>query len=121
MLTLSSSCGSFTYGHYTKSDITGHAGCHDVTTVGNYCQPDIWKQVDGNAGGVSIFVATDCTTGTPLGFCKQNPIYLRAGVSRNQTVNQNWIDAHFNSDLNQPVLGTAKAACEQNNWPPPGQ
>jgi hypothetical protein len=112
-----SSCGTMTEGDYSVN-VVGDRSCHNIKTTQNFCQTTVWKNKNGNAGGVALFVAIDCDKGTPLGFCKQDPVYLKPGVARDPSVNANFVDAHFDKDPSKAILGTATAACERNQWPP---
>jgi hypothetical protein len=92
-----------------------------VHTTGNWCQTTQWKNKDGSAGGVALFVATDCDKGTPLAFCKQNPKYLKEGVADDPKVFADYRLAHRDNDMSKEILGSAQVQCEKGNWPPPGE
>ena len=95
------------------------ADCLDVATTPNYCQETNFIGVDGNLGGEAVFVATDCDKGTPMPFCKQSPVFLRAGVAQDPSVYNDYLLAHSNVDINEEILSTAQVQCEKGNWPPP--
>jgi hypothetical protein len=112
-----SSCGTITKGDFTENTV-GTRSCRNVETTQNFCQTTVWKNENGNAGGVALFVTIDCDKGTPLGFCKQDPIYLKRGVARDPSVNANFVYAHFDEDPSKAILGTALAECQEDQWPP---
>ena len=67
--------------------------------------------------GETIFVARSCDQHWPLGFCWQDSTYLNPGVSTNSSVYQDFLDAHENFDITQPVESTPKITCELNHPP----
>lgn len=123
-----SSCGALsTGGPYTSWDPTSGAlppkalgqgeSCVNVTTTDNWCQTVTYLDADGNPGGETIFVATSCLGGWPLSFCWQDPIYLLPGVSSNATIYNDYVIAHENYDMTQPVESTSVYLCMSGQRP----
>ncbi len=51
-------------------------------------------------------------------FCKQDEVYLKMGVSFDESVYLDYLSAHWDNDLSKDILGTAAHQCEKyNNWP----
>ncbi|RDL39662.1 uncharacterized protein BP5553_04002 [Venustampulla echinocandica] len=114
-----SSCGTLTHGDLKTRSVGGpRNSCENVVTTHNVCTTSLWKNKDGNIGGVPIFVATECKTQKPLPFCKQDPIFLKQGVAQDASVYNEFLEAHFDNDPSKDILGTALAMCDQGKWPP---
>ncbi|KFH48382.1 hypothetical protein ACRE_006510 [Hapsidospora chrysogenum ATCC 11550] len=111
------SCGISAKGDYSQNAFTGRK-CSDVEQK-EECYAKVLESPDGAVAGHVAFVATECDDyNDRLPFCKQDPIYLKAGVSFDEEVNAHWVEAHFDMDLDKEVLGTAQYMCEQGEWPP---
>ncbi|KAI1081501.1 hypothetical protein F5B20DRAFT_536230 [Whalleya microplaca] len=80
------------------------------------CVETPFQTAAGTAGGATIFVATDCSSNKPLPFCKQDPVYLKAGVATDPKVHLDYREAWMNYDESR-ISETAKAQCEKGNWP----
>ena len=71
----------------------------------------------GNNGiplGKTVFVATNCYTNIVLGFCWQDPAYCSNGVSSNETLAEDFRNAHYDADLSKPLLSSPRFWCEHN-------
>ena len=111
------SCGISAKGDYSQNSFTGRK-CSDVEQK-EECYAKVLESPDGSVAGHVAFVATECDDyNDRLPFCKQDPIYLKAGVSFDEEVNAHWVEAHIDLDLNKEVSGTAQYMCEQGEWPP---
>ena len=107
-----SSCGTRTSGKAKSTKNLKPAGCTDVKTDYNVCTTNVWRNSAGTAGGVPLFVATDCTTGKPLPFCKQDPIYLKQRVARESDVHRDWREDHVDYDLEKPLKAGVEPRCK---------
>ena len=113
-----SSCGTLSTG---DESILGYpvptVSCDNIQTTENWCQTVAYLDADGKPGGETIFVATSCLGGWPLSFCWQNPIYLLPGVSRNTTIYNDYVLAHENYDMTQPLESTSIYMCVNGERP----
>ena len=100
--------------------------CTNITTTDDWCQTVPYLDADGNPEGATVFVARSCEESWPLSFCWQDPIYLLPGVSNNATIYTDFVIAHENGDITQPLESTAVYLCtsqqgifgEDNKKPP---
>ena len=53
-------------------------------TKNNVCNNTPYKNADGKAGGVNVFVLTDCASNAPLNMSLQDPFYAQKGVAAPQ-------------------------------------
>ena len=53
----------------------------DYTTDNSLCNSTPYKDTNGNAGGVNVFVSTDCKTNRRLPMELQDPRYQQKGVA----------------------------------------
>jgi hypothetical protein len=84
-----------------------------MKTTGDWCQQTPYIGSHGGPVGVTVFVAVNCDVGWPLGFCWQDPAYLNAGVSHNESVYNDYLDVHQDFDMNKPVEWTPTVWCEE--------
>ncbi|CAI6065076.1 unnamed protein product [Clonostachys chloroleuca] len=84
---------------------------------GDMCVTRAYKTKSGTAGGKAIFVATDCDSNKPLPFCKQDEVFLKAGVARDEQVHLDYKASWWDGDQSKGPTGTAKYQCELGNWP----
>ncbi|KAH6895590.1 hypothetical protein B0T10DRAFT_455839 [Thelonectria olida] len=122
-------CGYWTFVPYlvTSCGITSKASVHENVLNSRWCADRVDKQEcltsvyqtkTGVAGGAVVFVATECEdTAKKLPFCKQDPIYLKLGVSSDDQVHLDYREAWIDYDEAKGILGTAQYQCEQGNWP----
>lgn len=83
-----------------------------VTTTGNFCQTMPYTNREGNPAGETVFVACDCSGHWPLGFYRQNEVYLTPGVSNNVSVYDQFLLAHQDYNIDQPVESTVADWCQ---------
>ena len=120
-----SSCGSITIGKWTASstgevttggqDVT--AGCTDTQTTGDWCQTVPMTDSNGTPLGETIFVAASCCAHWPIGWCRQESVYLIEGVSNNATIYHDYMLAHTNWDMSQPIESTPNITCMNAEGP----
>ncbi|KPM34764.1 hypothetical protein AK830_g11810 [Neonectria ditissima] len=123
-------CGYWTFVPYmvTSCGITSKAAVHENILNSRWCADrvdkeecltSVYQTKAGVAGGAAVFVATSCDDGDKrLGFCKQDAIYLKQGVSVDERVHLDWRDAWKDWDSANGVTTTAEYQCQQDNWPP---
>ncbi|KAI0003421.1 hypothetical protein F4779DRAFT_601987 [Xylariaceae sp. FL0662B] len=107
------SCGVNSKGE--KKQNPGSQWCKDRKDK-EICVETPFQTATGKAGGATVFVATDCSSNKPLAFCKQDPVYLKAGVASDPQVHLDYKKAWKNGDESH-ILDTAKVQCEKGNWP----
>ncbi|KAL9065998.1 MAG: hypothetical protein Q9161_007849 [Pseudevernia consocians] len=130
------SCGSLTYAPYIPDDEPtlaagypglvepeGHpASCDGTgTTIGNFCQSTPYLDGNGNAVGVTVFVAMECQSNKPLAFCYQQDPYLQIGVSVTPDMFIDYLYAHTDDqitarDISQPATEEAVIGCFEDKW-----
>ncbi|KAL9074380.1 MAG: hypothetical protein Q9161_002366 [Pseudevernia consocians] len=119
------SCGSITIGEWSTSssgevttggaDVT--AGCTNAKTTGDWCQTVPMTDAHGTPLGETIFVAASCCAHWPIGWCRQESVYLIEGVSNNATIYNDYKLSHTNYDMTLPIESTANITCMAGEWP----
>ncbi|KAF5003980.1 hypothetical protein FDECE_9520 [Fusarium decemcellulare] len=110
------SCGISAKGKHEQNAFTGEK-CKD-REQGDYCITDYLRHADGIPAGIPVFVTYDCATREYLGFCKQDELYLKMGVSEDEKVHQDYAFSWWDGDASKGPTSTAQAMCERGEWPP---
>ncbi|KAL6407947.1 Cerebellar degeneration-related antigen-like protein [Ilyonectria robusta] len=105
------SCGITTHGRVGRFWLA--SWCSGVTQVGE-CRETVLHKPGGEPDGVVVFVATDCNSHFKLRpFCKQDPIYLKDGVSFDPQLRKEYLSAFKNGDMSKELLREAWEACQE--------
>ncbi|KAH7141344.1 hypothetical protein B0J13DRAFT_623711 [Dactylonectria estremocensis] len=101
------SCGVTVYGRYFLEH-----WCKAHENRGD-CRENVLQRPNGKPDGIIVFVATDCNDHFKLRpFCKQDPAYLKAGVSYNPLLRKEYLEAaYYNGDANKAMLKEAWQRC----------
>ena len=92
------------------------AGCTNAKTTGDWCQTVPMTDAHGTPLGETIFVAASCCAHWPIGWCRQESVYLIEGVSNNATIYHDYNLAHTNYDMSLPIESTANITCMNGQW-----